>query len=57
MYTYKNGDKYEGNYHDGEKFGPGSFIQTNGSKFEATYFEGLLHGKVTKYNTEGRVTT
>jgi hypothetical protein len=45
--TYSNGDKYVGEYKDGERNGRGTFTFANGDKFIGDYKDGTFNGQGT----------
>ena len=51
-YTYPNGDKYEGEFKDGEKNGQGTFTFSDGSKYVGEFKDGKPW-KGTMYDEEG----
>ena len=45
-----NGDMYEGEWKDGEKWGRGSYYFLNKDIYEGYWKNGTRHGKVTIFN-------
>jgi hypothetical protein len=54
IYTYANGDKYEGEFKDGLKHGKGAYIFSTGDKYVGEYKYGLKEGKGTYTNADIR---
>ena len=51
-YTYPNGDKYEGEFKEGEKNGQGTFTFSDGRKYVGEFKDGKPW-KGTMYDKEG----
>lgn len=49
-----NGERWEENYRDGLKDGPGVKYAADGARTEATYSNGVLHGPMILYDRQGR---
>jgi hypothetical protein len=45
--TWANGDKYEGEWKDGNTHGKGTFTWADGDKYVGEYKDGMKHGKGT----------
>ena len=45
--TYSDGDKYEGEWKDGQKNGQGTFTWSNGRKYVGEFKNGIQHGQGT----------
>ena len=46
-YTYPHGDKYEGEWKNGEFHGQGTYTSPDGSKFEGEFKDGIPNGQGT----------
>ena len=40
-----NGDRYEGQFHDGKKFGLGVYLSQDGTEYEGSYHSDVKHGE------------
>jgi hypothetical protein len=45
IFTWKNGQVFEGSYQNDQKHGPGRLRLEDGSVIEATWVDGKPHGK------------
>ena len=55
-YTYDNGNKYVGNWKNGERHGEGTFFGESGSIYQGGWNDGIREGKETKYiNANGDI--
>lgn len=45
--TYKNGNKYEGNFVDNKRHGPGTMTYANGDEYDGDWVDNKRHGKGT----------
>jgi len=45
--TYSDGDKYEGEWKDGQKHGQGTYTWSNGNKYVGEFKDGKKHGQGT----------
>jgi hypothetical protein len=45
VYTWADGNRYEGEWRDGEMHGRGVFTWTNGRRYEGEYLDGWMHGR------------
>ena len=45
--TYSDGDKYEGEWKDGQKNGQGTYTWSNGNKYVGEFKNGIQHGQGT----------
>ena len=51
--TYSDGDKYVGEWKDGQKNGQGTYTWSNGNKYLGEYKDGKQHGQGTKTYSDG----
>jgi len=42
--TYQNGDRYEGNWHEGLKSGKGNYFFSDGSTYEGLWEDDEING-------------
>ena len=54
-YTYPHGDKYEGEWKNGEYHGQGTLTLLNGDKYEGKFKDGEKWNG-TQYNKDGNIT-
>ena len=52
-YTYSHGDKYEGEWKDGEQNGQGTLTWSDGDKYEGEYKDGSPNGQGTETLPDG----
>ena len=52
--TYSDGDKYEGEWKDGQKNGQGTYTWSNGNKYVGEFKDGKKHGQGTFTWSNGR---
>ena len=55
MFTYANGDKYEGDFINGCKQGRGKFTWTNGNAYDGNWSNGLMNGNGKVYGTNNEL--
>eukprot|EP00730_Choanoeca_flexa_P006201 TRINITY_DN12103_c0_g2_i1.p1 TRINITY_DN12103_c0_g2~~TRINITY_DN12103_c0_g2_i1.p1 ORF type:complete len:217 (+),score=31.25 TRINITY_DN12103_c0_g2_i1:34-684(+) len=53
--TLPNGDKYEGDYVDGQRHGKGVYQFKNGTRYEGEYTNNKKHGQGTFYYPDGSI--
>ena len=54
-FTYPNGDKYVGDYKDGQFNGQGTYINVNGEKYVGEWNNGNLNGQGIKFRANGSI--
>ena len=54
-YTFASGDKYVGEYRDGERNGQGTYTYADGKKDAGSYKNGALHGYAVRYDPDGTI--
>ena len=53
--TFRNGEKYVGDYKDGQFNGQGSYINANGEKYVGDWYNGTLNGQGIQYKANGSI--
>ena len=54
-FTFVCGDKYVGEYRDGQRNGQGTYTYADGKKDAGSYKNGALHGYAVRYDSDGTI--